>query len=386
MLLTRFLALFVVLLLTACDSTDRSPAERAVDSASGLVESDAGQEEAASRDPSATNDVELAADDGHEDHDHGPTERPLPAFGGRTLAGDRLEMSQLIGKRLLLFFFNPEQPNIEVVAHAVVDVAKQGQRNNFTVVGIGIGSTTSKVRSLAESTGMDFPVIDDSNAQITRRLRLQGTMLVLGADAEGYVKFVHPGFNIERPDSQQQIARVLRSSLRISSPADPQGDLLARELAPEFETEDIDGKPFSTKEIAGKPKIIIFFLHTCPHCHSALAFFKQQLPKIPVESRPELVAISLQNRPSAVRVALADEGLDYFRVLVDPGQKLVQLYGLKGGVPDITLVNAQGEIVHRSQGWREDRDPALIRMYLAKISGQKVPMLLSRNGFTGNDA
>lgn len=384
MLLTRLLALAVVLFLTACDSTDQSPASPATDRASSSAQtSESPPEPTTTRAPTATNEVETAAD--HSDHDHRPNERPLPNFGGRTLAGTRLDMSQLIGKRLLLFFFNPEQPKLDVTARAVAEVAKQGQRYNFRVVGIGIGSTTSQVRTFAKQTGMDFPIIDDSNAVITSRLRLQGTMLVLGADAEGYVKFVHPGFNVERPDAQDRIVEELSSSLRIESDAH-QGNLLARPKAPEFETEDIDGKPFSTADIAGKPRIIIFFLHTCPHCHTALAFFKEQLPKIPVEKRPELVAISLQNRPSAVRIALAEEKLDYFRVLVDPGQKLVELYALKGGVPDISVVNAQGEIVHRTRGWRDDRDPALMRMYLAKVSEQKVPMLLSRTGYTGNDA
>jgi hypothetical protein len=49
-------------------------------------------------------------------------------------------------------------------------------------------------------------------------------------------------------------------------------------------------------------------------------------------------------------------------------------------------VNAEGRIVYRTQGWREDRDPALVRMYLHRIAGEPIPMLLSRKGYTGNDA
>jgi hypothetical protein len=35
-------------------------------------------------------------------------ERPLPNFSGRTLEGERLEVSSMLGKRLVIFFFNPE--------------------------------------------------------------------------------------------------------------------------------------------------------------------------------------------------------------------------------------------------------------------------------------
>ena len=35
-------------------------------------------------------------------------ERPLPNFEGRTLEGERLKVSSMLGKRLVVFFFNPE--------------------------------------------------------------------------------------------------------------------------------------------------------------------------------------------------------------------------------------------------------------------------------------
>ena len=40
-----------------------------------------------------------------------------------------------------------------------------------------------------------------------------------------------------------------------------------------------------------------------------------------------------------------------------------------GGVPDIFVIDAEGAVVTRVQGWRDDRDPALMRMWLAKLTG-----------------
>jgi hypothetical protein len=42
-------------------------------------------------------------------------------------------------------------------------------------------------------------------------------------------------------------------------------------------------------------------------------------------------------------------------------------------------------VVTRIQGWREDRDPALMRMWLAKVAGQPVPMLLHSTGYSGSE-
>ncbi len=317
-----------------------------------------------------------------------PGERPLPNFGARTLAGDRLEISSLIGDRLLIYFFNPEIENMEVAARAVAAIAAEGPRNNFKVVGVGIGSATSKLRTFAMEQALEFPILDDGNGDIAAGLGLQGPMLMIGVDQEGYVSFVLPGVNLDMEDAQQVIEDELRAALRIVHPAGEEraGELLARRSAPDFKTTDLEGKPFDSSTLAGKPKIVIFFLHTCPHCHKALAFFKAQLAKLPEDKRPALVGISLQNRPSQVRAAMREEGIDFFRVLVDPTGELRRLYGVKRGVPDISMVNAAGEVVYQTRGWREQRDPSLMRMVLHKIAGERVPMLLSRTGYTGNDA
>ena len=48
-------------------------------------------------------------------HVRSPHERPLPAFSGWTLDDQRFEVANLLGQRLLLFFFNPEVKEAAVV-------------------------------------------------------------------------------------------------------------------------------------------------------------------------------------------------------------------------------------------------------------------------------
>ncbi|MEE3327888.1 MAG: multiheme c-type cytochrome [Myxococcota bacterium] len=314
-----------------------------------------------------------------------PGERPLPAFSGRTLAGTRLSMTSLLGKRVVFFFFNPEVKGAGTAATAVAQVAKLAQGNNFRIVGIGVGSTTSKVRAFAQTHAFDFPVIDDSNAQISSLLRVPAPLFIVGADAEGYMSFVIPGFDTSGDDAVERIADRIKESLRIRTDTVAAGPLIDHPKAPLFTTQDINGKPFDLASLKGKPIVLIFFLHTCPHCHHALAFFRDQLKKIPEAKRPALVGISLQNRPSTVRSAMAQENLDFFTPLMDPGQEILQSYGVAGGVPDISMINSEGRIIYRSNGWRDGRDPALMRMYLAKIAGERIPMLLSKKGYAGND-
>jgi len=374
----------LVLLLFACGPDRSAPPSDAPETG---VEASADTADALDSATGDRNDIELAAtrDVGtSKKRARNPGERPLPAFGGPTLAGTNLSISSMIGRRLLLFFFNPENKPAGKVADAIVEIAAQQKSHNFRVVGVGIGSDAATIRSFAGSHGIDFPVIDDSNGKITSLLGLPGPLLVLGADAEGYVTFGIQGFDTAGDDADVKIAKVLREALRIPT-APHAGALVAHPQAQLFETQYLNGQPFDLADLEGRPKIVMFFLHTCPHCHKALAFFEKELEKIPEANRPALVAISVQNRPSAIRIALEEEDLDFFEPLIDPGQEIAGMYGLTSGVPDISMVDASGKVIYRMHGWREDRDPALMKMYLSRIAGQSVPMLLSRRGYSGND-
>ena len=208
-------------------------------------------------------------------------ERPLPAFSGRTLSGTKLSMSSMIGKRVLFFFFNPELKEAGIVADALAQVSKLSKSHNFEIVGVGVGSDTAQVRSFSKKHGFDFPVIDDSNARITKLLRIPGPLFVIGADSEGYMTFALPGFDTSGPDAVTQIANRVKESLRIQTAANVAGPLIDHPKAPTFTTNDINGKPFDLASLKGRPIVLIFFLHTCPHCHHALAFFRDQIEKLP---------------------------------------------------------------------------------------------------------
>jgi peroxiredoxin len=312
-------------------------------------------------------------------------ERPLPAFEGYTLEGERLSVSSLVGKRLLLFFFNPEVEEARPVAGAVGALAAIRDRYNFEIAGVAVGSNGDRARRFASDHGLDFPIIDDSSGRITSRLRLSSPVLLIGADPEGYMSFVSGSFPTDAPDAAHRIEQELRAQMRIPTEnADADGNLLDRPQAPVFSTPLMDGGDFHLAEHRGKPIILVFFLHTCPHCHHALGFLKEVLPKIPEDKRPLLYGISVVDRPATVRSAMREAGLDYFPILRDPGEKLRSLYGAYSGVPDLIFIDAEGGIAFRTYGWRE-RDEALVRMTTHKLAGDKIPMLLARSGYTGND-
>jgi peroxiredoxin len=323
---------------------------------------------------------------GHEGHDHPQrSERPLPAFSGYTLDGKRLEVSSLIGKRLVIFFFNPEVKEAEVVARAMRRISKLRAKQNFQIVGVATGSKRETVDEFARTFEIDYPVIDDSSVAIARKLGMRFPVALLGVDAEGYVMWGLAQFSTEGPDPDARVEQQIRTALRL--PEDTREIGAARPEAPLFEAPVLDSdSTFRLKDHRGQAVVLVFFLHTCPHCHQFLTFMKSALASMPEDARPLLVGVEVTGKTQAVRQALKELGLDFFPVLFDDDGSIRNEYGVFAGVPDTYLIDKQGRIAAHVQGWRPDIDGPLMRMRMAKESGAPVPMLLSAQGYSGNDA
>ncbi|MCA9505644.1 MAG: redoxin family protein [Myxococcales bacterium] len=315
-----------------------------------------------------------------------PNERPLPAFEGTTVGGGRLALRDLLGSRVVLFFFNPEVAEAAPVAAAVESIAARAGDHNFRVVGIGVGSQTPALARFTSEHGLSFPVIDDSSGSITQLLRLRAPLAILGMDAEGYMSFAMGHFPVG-PGLEEMVIGDLETQLRLDTGGTGgDGALYAWPQAPELGVVAMsDGKVLETADLRGRAAIVIFFLHTCPHCHKALEAIEGILDSLPADKRPRLVAVSIQNAPTDIRRSLAELGLDYFDPYLDPSGKATERWGITGGVPVVHVLDAEGRIRHRGQGWSEQRDPGMLRMTVAAVAGARVPMLLDPKGYSGND-
>jgi len=313
-----------------------------------------------------------------------PNERPLPAFEGVTLDDRSLAVRDLLGKRFLLFAFNPEIDAAGPVAEAVQALSALRRDHNFEILGVATGSRRSEARRFAEAHDLDFPVLDDSTGRIAARLRLPVPVMLATVDADGYVTRTM-GWREGGGPGVADATRMLRELLRLPAlPASTHPVLGETPPAPEVADTTLSGDAFRLSEQRGRPVVLVFFLHTCPHCHHALEFLKEQLPGLPEAKRPQVVGVSVVDNAYAVRDRLEQDDLDYFPVLLDPDEAIRDAYQTGQGVPELVLIDAQGRIVHRSHGWDGRRDPALWRMWLARVSDASVPMLLHKTGYSGD--
>lgn len=315
-------------------------------------------------------------------------ERPLPAFEGTTLDGQTFSVAQLLGRRTLLFFFRPDAVEAGPAATAVARIARERAAHNFDVIGVALGTGADRARTFASQHALEFPIVDDPAGTIAGRIGLRAAVALIGADAEGYVVFAAGAPPAGATKADEVVEAELREGLRLPAKEAPLAPVLGvRPEAPTFTAERLEGgERFDLAALRGRPVVLMFFLFTCPHCHHALEMLKGELPRIPEAQRPQLVGVSVGGDPASVREKLQADGLDFFPVLLDLDGALRDTYGVVGGVPDTFVIDGAGQIVTRVQGWRDDRDPALMRMWLARIAGQKIPMLLHSTGYSGSDA
>jgi peroxiredoxin len=305
---------------------------------------------------------------------------PVPAFEGATLDGAPLSITQLLGKRTLLWGFNPEIAAARTVATALAAIAPERVSANFQIAGFAQGSNAETTRAFLRDAGLDFTtLLDGSGAFATKVYRQAPPMWAILMDADGNLVAETSYFPVDGSEPARAIEHNFRQWLRIAPP----GEL---PLAPDFSAEQFDGKgTFRLSSLRGQPMILMFFLYTCPHCHDALKFLKEALPTLGAK-RPRLIGVSTYGSELSVKSELESQGIDIFdAILRDDDVSIRNKYGALQGVPVVLLIDAQGRIQARTQGWRNDRDPALNRMRIAKLVGAEPPMLLSQGGYSGND-
>src|SRR5262249_61660815 len=116
---------------------------------------------------------------------------------------------------------------------------------------------------------------------------------------EGDLAGARAQFPAPGPGVGDAIEARARTALRLPSHDDTvPGD---RPVAPEFTAAMLDKKErFDLAATRGRPVLLLFFLHTCPHCHEALVFLKSAMAELPEDKRPLLVGLELTGRADAV--------------------------------------------------------------------------------------
>jgi cytochrome c biogenesis protein CcmG, thiol:disulfide interchange protein DsbE len=129
------------------------------------------------------------------------------------------------------------------------------------------------------------------------------------------------------------------------------GDPAIGQAAPEVSGAGFDGTPAKI-EANGKPKVILFLAHWCPHCQAEVPVLQAWADAGGVPNGVEIISVATSINPDAPNYPpdewLAREGWTY-PVIVDPTNSVASAYGLTA-FPFWVFVGPDGTVRARATG------------------------------------
>ena len=126
---------------------------------------------------------------------------PVPAFEGAALDGTPLSITKFLGKRTLLWGFNPELPGARTIASALAAIAPERVSENFQIVGFSQGSSAPTTAALLADGGLDIATfVDESGAFATKIYRQPPPLWAILVDADGNMVAETTYFPTDVPD------------------------------------------------------------------------------------------------------------------------------------------------------------------------------------------
>ena len=131
---------------------------------------------------------------------------------------------------------------------------------------------------------------------------------------------------------------------------------------PKLTLKDIHGKAISTDTLSnqGRPFIIDFFATWCKPCNRELDAISEVYEEWQEETGVKIIAVSIDQAQNINKVKpLVDQhGWDY-EVLLDPNVDLKRAFGIQM-IPYVLIVDGQGNIVYKHQGYTDGAEVELI--------------------------
>ena len=148
---------------------------------------------------------------------------------------------------------------------------------------------------------------------------------------------------------------------------DPASDAAVGLVAP-----DLTGEGFAGEEVAitndGRPKVILFLAHWCPHCQREVPVLQSYSEETGFPDTVDIYSVATSYSPTQPNWPpsswLAREGWTFPALVDDPESTAFQAFG-QGGFPYYVLINSSGEVALRMSG---EQDPAALADLLVQLA------------------
>jgi len=124
-------------------------------------------------------------------------------------------------------------------------------------------------------------------------------------------------------------------------------ELLAGELAPDFDAVTLDGKKFRLSDLRGEYVFIDFWATWCPPCRAEMHYVKESWEKLKNDRDVVILGLSLDATDTPVRPFVAEHGYGWTHAVMGEKSKVAHDYGITG-IPCEWLVLPDGTLAKTS--------------------------------------
>lgn len=194
---------------------------------------------------------------------------------------------------------------------------------------------------------------DSSNKETTTSSTSSGAVGVGASSSSSSAVSIDPNAPIGREPAEVQTVVLSGESL----PGFGEGnDTAVGKPAPKIEGYSLDGRPQLIDPADGKPKMIVFLAHWCPHCQreAPLIVQWQKEGKLPTDIAIYAVSTSVDKSGANYPPSAWLNKIQWTNPVIADDSKFTaaKTYGL-GGFPFMVAVKADGTIAARDSGEKE---------------------------------
>ena len=134
-----------------------------------------------------------------------------PDFALKSSTGENLRLSEYRGDVVMINFWatwcgpcRQEMPLLD-------ELYSRYKRVGFNLLGVNIDDDSRRAMQMIEELGVKFPVLFDSNKEVSKLYEVEAMPVTVLVDREGNVRYVHHGY---KPGYEDKYLDQVRSLLR----------------------------------------------------------------------------------------------------------------------------------------------------------------------------
>ena len=136
---------------------------------------------------------------------------PAPDFTLPTLEGPNLRLGEQQGKVVLVNFWASWCGPCRQEMPALEELHRRYSRLGFTVLGVNVEQDPDNARGYLDDLPVSFPVLLDSQNEVTRTYQVSAMPSTVIVDRDGRVRYIHEGYS---PGDEALYQDVVRGLLR----------------------------------------------------------------------------------------------------------------------------------------------------------------------------